>query len=135
VRPVILLLAALAAAVAACGASAGGGTPIVFGTTGGNVIGFHVTIQPNGNVSVTGRGWKYRRQIRPARVRQLRRDIQDAHLASRACPGTLPDFASRFIRLGDRTYEVRGGCEQRFQRVFAALASAVALRAGPASRS
>jgi hypothetical protein len=129
VRPVILLLAAsVAAAVAACGAGAAGTTPIVFGTTGGNVSGFHVTIEPNGSVRVTGGGWKFRKQIRPARVRQLRSEIQTAHLVSRICPGTLPDFASRFIRLGDRTYQVRGRCEQRFQRVFDALVSAVALR-------
>jgi hypothetical protein len=128
-RPGLLLLVVLVvAAVGACGASAGGPTPIVFGTTGGNLIGYHVTIQPNGSVRLKGDGWRFRKQIRPARVRQLRREIQNAHLASRLCPGSLPDFASRFIRLDGRTFQVRGGCEQRFQRVFAALVSAVALR-------
>ncbi|HET9114839.1 MAG TPA: hypothetical protein VFN33_01970 [Gaiellaceae bacterium] len=128
-RPALLLLAAsVVAAVAACGASAGGRTPIVFGTTGGNLAGYHVTIQPNGSVRLRGRGWKFHKQIRPARVRQLRRDIRRANLASRVCPGTLPDFASKFIRVGGRTFQVRGGCEPRFRRVFDALVSAVALR-------
>jgi hypothetical protein len=131
VRSALLFLAALVvAAAAACGASAGSRTPIVFGTTGGNLIGYHVTIQPNGGVRVRGEGWTARRQIRPARVRQLRREIQHAHLATTLCPGSLPDFASKFIRFSGRTVQVRGGCEQRFQRVFDALVSAVALRAG-----
>lgn len=130
-RPALLFLAVLAvSAAAACGASAGGRTPIVFGTTGGNLIGYHVTIQPNGSVRVRGRGWKYRKQIRPAQVRQLRREIRHAHLATTVCAGSLPDFASKFVRVGGRTVQVRGGCEPRFQRVFRALVSAVALRAG-----
>jgi hypothetical protein len=130
VRPALLFLAVLAvAAVAACGASAGGTTPIVFGTSGGNLIGYHVTIQPNGSVRVRGEGWSARKQIRPARVRQLWREIQHAHLVTTMCPGSLPDFASKLIRFGGRTAQVRGGCEPRFQRVYHALVSAVALRA------
>jgi hypothetical protein len=131
VRLALVLLAVLVtAAVVACGASAGGRTPIVFGTTGGNLSGYHVTIQPNGSVRVRGEGWTARKQIRPTRVRQLRREIQHAHLATRLCPGSLPDFASKFIRFAGRTVQVRGTCEQRFQRVFDALVSAVALRSG-----
>lgn len=125
---ILLLVVLVVAAVAACGASAGGRTPIVFGTTGGNLVGFQVTIQPDGSVRLKGGGWSFRKQIRPARVRQLRREIRSANLTSRLCPGTLPDFASRFIRLDGPAVQVRGGCEPRFQRVFAALVSAVALR-------
>jgi hypothetical protein len=130
VRPALLFLAVLAAAaVAACGASAGERTPIVFGTSGGNLIGYHVTIQPNGSVRVRGDGWSSRKQIRAARVRQLWGEIEHAHLVTTTCPGTLPDFASKFIRFAGRTVQVRGGCEPRFQRVYSALVSAVALRA------
>ena len=128
-RPALLLLVVSAvAAVAACGASAGGRTPIVFGITGGNAIPYRVTIQPGGNVRVSS-GWKVRRQIRPARMRQLRREIQHAHLASSICTNSLPDFATRFVRLGDRRYAVRGECEVPFNRVFGDLTKAVALRA------
>jgi hypothetical protein len=130
VRPALLFVAVfVAAAVAACGASASGRTPIVFGVTGGNVIGYRVTIQPNGSVRVRGSRWKVRGQIRPSRVRQLRREIQHAHLATSTCPGSLPDFATRFIRLGDHRYAVRGECEVPFSRVFKDLEAAVALRA------
>jgi hypothetical protein len=127
-RPVLLLLVVSAAAVAACGASAGGETPVVFGITGGNAVPYRVTIQPSGSVQVS-RGWKARRQIRPARARQLRREIQHAHLASSICTNSLPDFATRFIRLGDRRYAVRGECEVPFNRVFDDLTKAVVLRA------
>jgi hypothetical protein len=130
VRVALLLLAlSVAAAVAACGAGAAGRTPIVFGATGGNVIGYRVTIQPNGSVRVRGRPWKFRRQVRPARVRRLRREIQRAHLATSTCTGSLPDFATKYIRLGDRRYAVRGGCEVPFTRVFNDLVAAVRLRA------
>lgn len=129
-RSVLLFLTVLAvAAVAACGANAGAQTPIAFGTSGGNLIGYHVTIQPNGSVRVRGAGWSARKQIRPARVRQLWGEIEHAHLVTTMCPGSLPDFASKFIRFAGRTAQVRGGCEPRFQRVYAALVSAVALRA------
>jgi hypothetical protein len=131
-RPALLLLAVvLAAAVAACGASAAGRTPIVFGVTGGNVIGYRVTIQPNGSVRVRGSRRTVRRQIRPARVRQLRREIQHANLATSTCVGSLPDFATRFIRLGDRQFAVRGECEVPFNHVFNDLEKTVASRARP----
>jgi len=129
VRVVILLLAlSVAAAVAACGASAAGPTPIGFGVTGGNLAGYRVTIEPNGSVRLRGEPLTFRRQIRPARVRQLRSEIQRAHLATAICAGSLPDFSTRYIRLGDRRFAVRGRCEVPFNRVFSDLEKAVALR-------
>jgi hypothetical protein len=118
----------LVVATAACGASAAGEAPIVFGIAGGNVIPYRVTIQPNGRVRVTGR--KARRQIAPARVRQLRREIQRAHLASRRCAGVPPDVATQYIRLGGRRYVVHGGCEARFRHVWNDLLRTVRLRSG-----
>jgi hypothetical protein len=69
-----------------------------------------------------------RPEVSAARARRLRREIKRAHLASRICPGTNPDFGSRFIRLGARSVSVRGECESRFQRVWRDLTTAVHLR-------
>jgi hypothetical protein len=127
-RTLLILALAVAAAVAACGARAAGSTPIVFGTTGGNLIGYQVTIESGGTVHLRGPRWRFRRHIRPARVRELRREIRHAKLASSICANSLPDFATRFIRLGDRRFAVRGECEAAFNRVFGDLEKAVALR-------
>jgi hypothetical protein len=128
VRSVLLLLAVSAsAAVAACGASAGGPTPIVFGLAGGNAVPYRVTIQPNGSVRVS-RGWRVRKQILPSQVRRLRNEIENAHLRSRLCAGTLPDFATNYIHLDGRTFRLHGQCEPRFTRVFGDLLAAVKLR-------
>ena len=127
-RPALLLLAVVfAAAAAACGASATGPMPIQFGITGGNVVPYRVSIQPNGTVLTTGSGLRSRRHITSARVRSLQREIQQAHLASRRCAGVLPDVAGRYIRLGVHTVTVQGSCEQGFQRVWNDLVRSVAL--------
>jgi hypothetical protein len=131
VRTLLLFLAVLFAATAACGAGAAGAavdTPIVFGLTGGNLAGYRVTIQSDGSVRLRGGQSKVRRQIQPSQVQRLRTEIRNAHLTSRICAGSLPDFASKFIQLDGRTFTVRGGCEPRFQRVFGDLRSAVGLR-------
>jgi hypothetical protein len=120
------VLAAIAAALTACGSSTEARTaPIVFGVTGGNIAPYHASIQPNGGVQGAGH-----RQIPPARVRRLRHEIEQAHLTSRTCTGSLPDVASRYIRVGRRAVTVHGGCEASFQRVWSDLAQAVGLRAG-----
>jgi hypothetical protein len=122
-----LLLAVVVAVTACGGASAAGHTPIAFGITGGNLAPYRVTIEPNGSIRVRGSQRTSRRQIAPARVRRLRREIERAHLSSRRCAGTLPDFAARYIRLGGRTYTVHGSCEERFQRVWNELLRATAV--------
>jgi hypothetical protein len=127
VRLALLLPAVFAAAAVAAYANAGERTPIVFGLTGGNAMPYHVTIQPNGSVRA-GRGWRVRKQIPPSRVQSLRREIQNAHLTTRMCAGTLPDIAANFIRLGGRTVTVHGECEPRFTHVYGDLAAAVKLR-------
>jgi len=123
-----LLVAVVVAAAAGCGgASAAGDSPIAFGITGGNLAPYQVTIQPNGSVRVRGPERTARRQIPPPRVRRLRRDIERAHLSSRRCAGTLPDFAAQYIRLDGRRYTVHGSCEARFQRVWNELLRATAV--------
>jgi len=124
----LLAVVVLALLAAACGgASAAGHTPIAFGITGGNLAPYRVTIQPNGSVRIRGAGLTSRRHITPARVRNLQREIQQAHLASRRCAGVLPDVASQYIRLGGRRVTVHGTCDQRFQSVWNDLLRGVAL--------
>jgi len=121
------VLTAIAAALTGCGSGATEHAPIVFGITGGNMVPYRVSIEPNGSVRVTGSGLASRRHVTPARVRNLQREIQQAHLGGRRCAGVLPDVASRYIRLGGRTVTVHGTCDQRFQRVWNDLLRGVAL--------
>jgi hypothetical protein len=121
----IVVLGAIAAALTGCGSSSTAHGPIVFGIAGGNVRPYRISIQPNG--SVRGRGRTVLAQIRAARVRALRREIQQAHLSSRRCAGVLPDVASRYIRVGRRTITVHGSCESGFDRVWNDLAEALNL--------
>jgi hypothetical protein len=128
-----VVIAAIATGLTGCGGSATVTghlpihTPIQFGIAGGNIAPYQVTIQPNGSVRITGSGRKSRRHITSARVRNLQREIEQAHLASRRCPGVLPDVAGQYIRLGDRMVTVHGTCEQGFQRVWNDLLRRVAL--------
>ena len=120
------MLAAFTAALAACGGSAAvTRAPIVFGITGGNIPPYRVSIEPDGTVRGAGH-----RQIPPARVRRLQQEIEQAHLTSRRCDGTLPDVASRYIRAAGRMVTVHGACEPSFERVWDDLAQAVGLRRG-----
>ena len=80
----VVVLTAIAAALTGCGSGATEHAPIVFGITGGNMVPYRVSIQPNGSVRVTGSGLASRRHVTPARVRNLQREIQQAHLASRS---------------------------------------------------
>jgi hypothetical protein len=126
----LLSLSLLLFAVSACGATAAVRVPLVFGVTGGNMVPYRVTIRPNGTVRVSGSFHARRRHLAASSVRRLRRDVRQAHLESRQCPGVLPDIGLRFIRAGSRTWTVHGDCEQRFERVWNELAHAVGLGPG-----
>ena len=116
------MLVAVAVVLTGCHSSATTQGPIQFGITGGNFVPYRVSIQPSGVVQGARR-----RQIARGRVRQLRREIEQAHLTSRKCTGALPDVASQYIRVGGRTVTVHGGCEAGFGRVWNDLAQAVGL--------
>jgi hypothetical protein len=120
-----VVLVAVTASLAACGSTAAVQEPIVFGITGGNIVPYRVSIQPNGSVRAAGTHANPRRRISPARVRVLRLRIERADLASRSCPGVLPDIARRYIRYGGRTVTVHGTCEPGFERVWSDLTRAV----------
>jgi 3-oxoacyl-(acyl-carrier-protein) synthase len=120
------VLAVFTAAFAACGGSAAvTRAPIVFGITGGNIAPYRVSIQPDGTV----RGAAHR-QIPSARVRRLQQEIEQAHLTSRRCNGTLADVASQYISVSGRTVTVHGACEPSFERVWHDLAQAAGVRRG-----
>jgi hypothetical protein len=114
--------------LAACGAATTPAhqTPIAFGVTGGNVVGYRVSIQPDGTVRSTGSARVVRRQVATARLGQLRDEIEHAQLVSRSCPGVLPDIAGRYIRVGRSTVTVHGDCEAAFERVWSDLTRSVA---------
>ena len=82
-------------------------------------MGYTVSIKSTGRGSIMGPSSRHRK-ITVQRVRLLGREIQQAHLAeSRVCTGAaLPDFATRYIRLGSDTFRLRGSCEPRFERVW-----------------
>src|SRR5579862_6293580 len=125
----VLLLATVGAAVAT-GSGDPAHAPIVFGLGGGNMVPYQVTIQPNGVVRRSGSASARRSRLPAATVGQLRTRIEQAHLSSRECPGTLPDVGSQYIRVCGRTVRLHGACEPRFTRVWDALAHAVGLRVG-----
>jgi hypothetical protein len=121
----LVVLVAIIVSLAACGSTAVAQTPIVFGVTGGNIVPYRVSIQPDGSVRAGGTHANPRRRISRARVRVLRLRIERADLASRSCPGVLPDIAGRYIRYGGRTVTVHGTCEPGFERVWNDLTRAV----------
>jgi len=127
VRALLCLAVVGVAVMTACG---GGSTtrprPIQLGSTGGNVLGVTVSIKSTGWSEITGRSTGHRK-LTAKRVQLLGREIEQARLAkSRLCSGTaLPDFATRYIRLGSRTFRLRGSCEPRFQRVWDDIVRAV----------
>jgi hypothetical protein len=130
----IIVLAALLGALIACGVSAASTTPhrIVFGVVGGNLASYQVTIEPTGRVHSSQVTTKYRVLSR-AKVVSLSRVVRASFasgLKSRICPGTNPDFGSKFVQAFGRTVRVRGRCEPRFNRLWDTLAQAVGLRFG-----
>ncbi len=129
----LAILAILAAvAVPASTASAAPPPPIAFGRMGGNVLPFRVSVSATGTVTAVG-AQPGRARVSPAALSALRVAVARAGLATMptltVCPGTLPDFAALWIRVGTRQVAVRGGCRPAFTRAYQALARAVGLPA------
>jgi hypothetical protein len=128
-------LVAISATLAACGA-AGPSTkaePVVFGVSGGNIAPFHVTIEPNGQLSYTDLPKPRRTRPSRARAASLSRLVLATFaggLTSRRCPGTNPDFASGYIRASGRTVTVHGSCEPSFTKLWNTLAHAAFVNRG-----
>jgi hypothetical protein len=129
------LVAAVAVAVAASGVAATSSRPhrIAFGITGGNIVPFTVTLEPNGRIRHSGPRAPARHRLSHAEIASLSHLVRidfAAGLASRRCPGTNPDVASGFIRALGRTVTVHGSCEPRFTKLWATLMRTVGLRVG-----
>ena len=98
----------------------------VFGREGGNIVPLRAQIYPGGRVVVNGHPGH---RLTRANVTALQRyaAAQGFSLVPRRinCPGTLPDVATRYVKVGAaRTAFVRGACNRRFERVYAALRKA-----------
>jgi hypothetical protein len=119
------LLVVAAALVAVQAADASPKTGFEFGRVGGSIRPFTVSIATSGAVTATGAAPTHRRLLTKRQLANLNRiafDIDFQTLpAITACPGTLPDVAADFIRVGARTVRVHGTCLRRFDRLWAAL--------------
>jgi hypothetical protein len=99
----------------------------VFGRTGGNVVPMRAVIYPGGRVVVNDQPGRH---LTRAKVTALRRYAAAQGFAQIPrhieCPGTLPDIATLYVKVGRaRTVSEHGACNRRFNRVYAALAKAV----------
>jgi hypothetical protein len=123
---------AIAAAVTAItlpgsNASATGG--FAFGRHGGNIKPLEVHIFPSGRVVVNGRLGGLVKRERMAALRRLveqqRFFVLPAHIV---CAGVLPDVATRSASASThgkvKAVTARGGCNARFDKIYAALARA-----------
>lgn len=99
-----------------------------FGRTGGNIMPFTVTIAPGGAITRTGPAPGTRARLTRQQLAGLERTAAAVHFTTlpraTSCPGTLPDVAAQFVRVGSRTVRAHGGCVARFQRLWQALANA-----------
>jgi hypothetical protein len=126
-RPVLLAsaLAALAALLAAT-VRAQPATGFAFGRSGGDIMPFRISISTAGVVTTAGPTTIGRRRLTKLQLAELNRVAFLTSFSTlpvtTSCPGTLPDIASRFIRVGPHTVRVHGSCVPRFNRLWAALA-------------
>ncbi len=125
------LAVAVVAATLAPAAGASEQTGFAFGRTGGNIRPFTVVISTDGAVRVTGAAGVGRTHVTRLRLGELNRIAATISFGSLAphtsCPGTLPDVAATFIRVGPRTVRVHGTCVAPYQRLWQALTRSVLL--------
>jgi hypothetical protein len=100
-------------------------TGFAFGRTGGNIMPFSIVIASGGHVTATGPAPEHTTTVSKLRLATLDRAAAAAKLqtmpAMTSCPGTLPDIAAQYIRVGRRTVRVHGTCVARFNRLWTAL--------------
>lgn len=119
-------MAVLAAALVILAASPH--TGFEYGRSGGNIRPFTIAISTTGAVTATGAAPDHLRRITKARLADLNRTALEARFTTlpvvTACPGTLPDIAAQYIRVGGRTVRVHGACLKGFNRLWTALSRA-----------
>jgi hypothetical protein len=100
-------------------------TGFAFGRTGGNIMPFSIAIAAGGHVTATGPAPEHSTTVSKLRLANLERAALDTKFQTMPtmtlCPGTLPDIAAQYIRVGHRTVRVHGACVARFNRLWAAL--------------
>jgi hypothetical protein len=125
----LLAVVLLLALVPVAGASSQRG--FAFGRLGGNIRPYTVSVTSDGRVHVSGAATAGRTKLTAAQLTSLDRAAADARFTSLPamtnCPGTLPDVATKFIRVGGKTVRVHGNCVPRFAKLFTALSHAVEL--------
>lgn len=129
-RRVIPIAAVLLAVVTAEPAgSAVGPTGFAFGRIGGNIRPFTVSIAGTGAVRTSGAVTVGRKKLTSAQLVSLNRIAIATSFGklpkATNCPGTLPDVASTYVRVGARTVRVHGNCVPRYARMWRALTAAV----------
>jgi hypothetical protein len=131
----VLRVLAIGAAVLAAvvpSASASSKTGFAFGRDGGNIQPFAVVITVKGDVDTIGPVEAHRKKLTRLQLAQLNRlavTTGFAHLTQRTnCPGTLPDVAATYIRVGPRTVHVHGNCVASYRKLWAALQQAARAR-------
>jgi hypothetical protein len=120
----MVAIALIAAALApAAGASEKLG--FAFGRVGGNIRPYTITIDNDGRIRVSGPVEVGRRKIASVELANLNRVAITTRFTvlepTYLCPGTLPDVAGRFIRVGAHIVHVHGTCVPRFERMWTAL--------------
>jgi hypothetical protein len=126
-RPLLLSLTLAAILVPAVAAAPS--TGFEYGRTGGSIRPYSVLVSNAGKVGATGAAPAHRAHLTKQQLANLNRAVFDAdfaHLpAVTSCPGTLPDIAAEYIRVGNRTVRVHGDCLKRFNRLWATLEKTV----------
>jgi hypothetical protein len=125
VRSLAIAAALLAALVPSASAGPSGKTGFAFGRDGGNIRPFAVLISVHGDVQTTGPVEAHRRTLTRLQLAELNRlavTTGFTHLTLRTnCPGTLPDVAATYIRVGGRTVHVHGNCVASYKKLWSAL--------------
>jgi hypothetical protein len=125
------LTAVLSAAILVPAAGASEQRGFAFGQAGGNIGPFTIAIGVDGNVRVSGSARVGRKRLTRIQLGELNRLAVTTGFgalpARTNCKGSLPDFATSFVRVAARTVRVRGGCMAAYQRLWKALATAVML--------
>jgi hypothetical protein len=123
IAALLLLIGALPAA------SAVQPTGFAFGRLGGNIRPYTVTIANTGVVRSSGAVMVGRIHVTPVQLAALNRIATETQFTvlptATSCPGTLPDVASTYVRVGARTVRVHGACVPPYQRMLKALKASV----------
>jgi hypothetical protein len=124
-------LLALGAAMLVPAAAASPRQGFAFGRSGGNIQPFRVVITTDGVVRVSGAAHVGRTKLTRLELGDLNRIAATGSFGSLPpstnCPGTLPDIAATFIRVGPRTVHVHGNCVGSYGKLWKALVRAVRL--------